>query len=113
MGREALLDDAAQVAALEARLEDEDVVLLALGQVVGQDIYLVGEGVHVLRVGRGVLAVVHNRIDEVLSEDDGLDLPLERLLEDVVLGEVDGFVGVVGGGEFWLGGQEDIVRDAA
>ncbi len=71
-----------------------------------------GHRVYVLRVGRGVFAVVDDGIDVVLGEDYGLDLTFEGLLEDVVLGEVDGFVGVVGSGEFRLCGEEDIVGDA-
>jgi hypothetical protein len=108
-----LLDHPPEVAALEARLEDEDVVVPVLGQVVGEGVEVVRGGVDVLGVGRGVLAVVDDGIDEVLGEDDRLHLALERLLEDVVLGQVDRLVGVVGGVQFGLRGQEDIVRDAA
>ena len=52
-------------------------------------------------------------MDVVLGEDDGFNLPPQGLLEDVVLGEVHCFVGVVGGVQLGLRGQEHIVRDTA
>ena len=52
-------------------------------------------------------------MDVVLCEDDGFDLSAERLLQNVMLWEVDCFVGVVGGVEFGLGGEEDIIGDTA
>lgn len=50
-------------------------------------------------------------MDVVLGEDDGFDLPAQGLLQDVVLGEVHCLVGVVGGVQLGLRGQEHIVRD--
>lgn len=51
-------------------------------------------------------------IDEGLGKDDGLDFPSERLFQDVVLGEMNCFVGIIGCVEFGLGWEEDIIRDA-
>lgn len=66
----------------------------------------------ILRVRRWVLAVVYDGIDESFGEDNGLDLSSQRFLKDVVLGQMDSLIGVVGRIEFWLGRKEDIIRDA-
>lgn len=105
------LDHPAQVAAFESGFEDQYVVLFSLGDVEWEHVELEGRGLHLFGEGRRIFAVVDDCVDVVLGEDDGFDLPAQGLLEDVVLGEVHCLVGVVGGVQLWLRGQENIVRD--
>lgn len=111
MGEGVLLDHPAQVAAFESGLKDQHVVLFSLGDVEGQHVELEGRGLDFFREGGRIFAVVDDCVDVVLGEDDGFDLPAQGLLQDVVLGEVHCLVGVVGGVQLGLRGQEHIVRD--
>ena len=112
MGGKVLLDDPSEVTALKPGLEDQNGVVFGFGEVVGQHVHVVVVGIEFFGVGGGVFAVVDDLVDVGLGEDNGLDLPAEGLFEDVVFGEVDCFVGVVGGVEFGLGWKEDIIGDA-
>lgn len=68
-----------------------------------------GAGLHVLGIGGWVLAVVNDGIYEVLSKDDRFHLSLQRLLEDIVLGQMHWLICFVGCVQLRLGGKEHIV----
>lgn len=96
------MDDSSKVAALESRFKDENGVFFGFREIERQNIDFVCAGLKVLRVGRGIFAVVYDGIDESFREDDGLYLSSQRLFQDIMLGQMYRFVGIVRRVEFGL-----------
>lgn len=108
----AFLGHSPQVAALETRLKHKSHILSVFGDVVGEHIHAISSGVLLASVGAWVFGVVDNQVEERLGKHDVLHFLPQGLLQDILLRDLDGLVGIVGGQQLGTARQEYIIGDA-
>ena len=106
------MHDSSQIPTLETGLKYEGYVLFIFGEVEGQHVHVVRWRVGFAGVGAGIFWIVDDKVEESFGKHHVLHLFPQRFFQNILLGDLDWLVGIIGSQEFRLARQEHIISNA-